>query len=312
MSVEPEAYPPEALAEEEPRYLRRQKPVEIRRKRFGRRSWGQFKRWVVLVPSMILGGAILYVTVHFFLFSPKVILAHPDQILITGNHYVSRTAILEKFIADRNHSVLRVPLDERRRAIAEVPWVEQATVERLLPNRIRVELTERTPVAFLRLGNDLALVDAFGVVLERPQEASFLFPVVVGITEAMPREQREQRMQLYTQFLKEIDVAKAGAAERVSEVDLSDAKDLRATLTGIASLARPGIIDHDAVLVHFGEGEFGAKFRLLAENFNQWRASAGRVDSVDLRFARQVVVNPGETTTASKSTQKPDAAGKPR
>lgn len=312
MSVEPEAYPPEALAEEEPRYLRRQKPMEIRRKRFGRRSWSQFRRWLVFVPATILGAVVLYLTVHFFLFSPKVILARPDQIIVQGNHYVSRTAVLEKFLADRNHSVLRVPLDERRHAIADIPWVEQATVERLLPNRIRVELTERTPVAFLRLGSDLALVDAYGVVLERPLGAEFHFPVVAGITEAMPREQREQRTQLYTQFLREIEVARAGAADRVSEVDLSDLKDLRATLTVMGTLARGRAGDQEAVLVHFGENDFGTKFRLLAENFSQWRATTGRVDSIDLRFARQVVVNPEGTTTASKVAPKTDAAGKAR
>jgi hypothetical protein len=37
----------------------------------------------------------------------------------------------------------------------------------------------------------------------------------------------------------------------------------------------------------------------LAENIDQWRASAGSVDSVDLRFARQVVVNPESKTVAA-------------
>ncbi len=46
------------------------------------------------------------------------------------------------------------------------------------------------------------------------------------------------------------------------------------------------------VLVHFGDGDFRNKFRILVQNFPQWRASAGSLDSVDLRFAGQVVVNP--------------------
>lgn len=188
-------------------------------------------------------------------------------------------------------------------------------VERLLPNRIRVELVERTPVAFLRLGADLALVDAYGVILDRPARelaADFRFPVVTGISEALPREQREQRMQLYSQFLKDIDVAKPGASDHVSEVDLSDAKDLRALLAGVAGLAGGGIGAGETVLVHFGESDFGPKIRLFTENFSQWRASTGRVDSVDLRFARQVIVNPEGNTTASKAAPKPEAAGKPR
>jgi len=38
-AAEQEAYRPELITDEEPRYLRRQKPVEIRRKKFGNKSW---------------------------------------------------------------------------------------------------------------------------------------------------------------------------------------------------------------------------------------------------------------------------------
>ncbi len=78
-------------------------------------------------------------------------------------------------------SVVRVPLGERRKALESLPWVEHADVQRVLPNRIRVEITERTPVAFLRGANELSLMDAYGVILERPVEGEFRFPVVSGI-----------------------------------------------------------------------------------------------------------------------------------
>jgi hypothetical protein len=45
------------------------------------------------------------------------------------------------------------------------------------------------------------------------------------------------------------------------------------------------------------------KYRLLAENITQWRASAGRVESVDLRFSRQVVVNPEREPASSKPVE---------
>jgi cell division protein FtsQ len=311
MATEPEAYQPDALAEEEPRYLRRQKPVEVRRRKFGRRSWQFYRRALAGGAAVLVGGLVLFLVTLFFLSSPRVILDRPEQIEVTGNHYVGAGAVLEKFAADRGLSVLRVPLAERRRAIEEIPWVEQASVERILPNRIRVELVERNPVAFLRSSNDLALVDAYGVILERPLQGEFRFPVVAGFTEAMPLEARGRRMKLYTQFLREIELVRPGAAERVSEVDLADEKDLRVTLAGLADAARdPG--EHGAVLVHFGDGDFVNKYRLLVENLSQWRASAGRVDSVDLRFARQVVVNPESRTTAAQTRQPTEAAGKAR
>ncbi len=309
MATELEARHPEVLAEDEPRYLRRQKPVEIRRRKFGRRSWQLYRRVLAGAAAALVGGWLLYETAQFFLYSPRVVLARPEQIELTGNQYVSRAAVLEKFIADRGHSVLRVPLAVRRKALEEIPWVEQATVERLLPNRIRVELLERTPVAFLRLGTELALVDGHGVILERPLKAEFRFPVVDGIAETMSREAREQRMKLYVQFLKDIVLVRPGAAERVSEVDLSDAKDLRATLAELRA-ADPSA--PRAVLVHFGDADFVNKYRLFVENIAQWRASAGRVDSVDLRFARQVVVNPEGKTTAARMPRRSEAAVKRR
>jgi cell division protein FtsQ len=199
--------------------------------------------------------------------------------------------------------VVRVPLTERREALESLAWVEEAHVQRVLPNRIRVEITERTPVAFLRTGSDLSLVDAQGVLLDRPVDGEFRFPVVGGIGESMPREERAKRMGLYAQFMKEIEAIQPGAEDHVSEADLSDAADLRVTLTGLGTAAgnvRP-------ILVHFGDSDFGNRYHLLAGNIDQWRASAGSVDSVDLRFARQVVVNPESKTLAAAENLKQSA-----
>src|SRR5260370_7458509 len=41
---EADAYRPELIADDEPRYLRRQKPVEIRRKKFSGRGWSFYRR----------------------------------------------------------------------------------------------------------------------------------------------------------------------------------------------------------------------------------------------------------------------------
>ena len=42
--MDAEAFPQEVLAEDEPRYLRRQKPVEIRRRKFGKKAWKSYLR----------------------------------------------------------------------------------------------------------------------------------------------------------------------------------------------------------------------------------------------------------------------------
>jgi cell division protein FtsQ len=305
MSAEPDYLPADALAEEEPKYLRRQKPVEIRKRKFSRNAWSLYRRILAGGIAALAGGLLIYEAGHYFLFSPSVMLERADQIEIVGNRFVPRAAIVEKFSADMGRSVIRILLGDRRKALESLPWVEQASVQRVLPNRIHVEIIERTPVAFLRTANELALVDAYGMILERPAEGEFRFPVVNGIHESLPRDVREQRMKLYARFMKEIELTRPGADDHISEVDLSDGSDVRATLTGLG--AAPG--NSSPVLVHFGDSDFSNRYHLLAENVDQWRASAGRVDSVDLRFARQVVVNPeGKTMEASASQSAPQRA----
>ena len=299
MSAEPDYLPADALAEDEPKYLRRQKPVEIRKRKFSRKAWPLYRRVLVGGIAALSMGLALYEAASYLLYSPGVLLQSADQIEIRGSRFVPPDAIAEKFSADMGRSVVRVPLTERREAIESIPWVEQAHVQRVLPNRIRVEITERTPVAFLRTGSDLSLVDAQGVILDRPVEGEFKFPVVGGIGESTPRATREQHMNLYVQFMKDIELARPGADDRVSEADISDISDLRVTLTGLGTASGSA----SPILVHFGDSDFGNRYRLLAENIDQWRAGAGSVDSVDLRFARQVVVNPESKTMAANVKQ---------
>jgi hypothetical protein len=94
-------------------------------------------------------------------------------------------------------------------------------------------------------------------------------------------------MQAYQDFLKAIDLVRSGSSEQVSEIDLASPRDLRAVMTGLS-----GPTDPQAVTIHFGGGDFSAKFRMLAENFSQWQANAGRVQSIDMQYSRQVILNP--------------------
>jgi len=294
-AADQEAYRPELITDEEPRYLRRQKPVEIRRKKFGGKAWPFYRRvffWVVVAAALVTGGVF---AMRFALYSPQMLLLKPEQITVAGNHMVAPEEVLNVFARDRNRSVLRIPLDVRRAQIEGLSWVEAANVQRILPNHLRVEITERTPVAFFRNGTDLTLIDAHGILLDRPEGQEFHFPIITGLSENMPREEREKRMQTYEEFVKAMDLVRPGSSGNLSEVDLSKPRDLRAVLTGLGSGT-----EAQAVTVHFGQNDFTNKYRMLVENFAQWQANAGHVQSIDLQYSRQVVVNPDSITPAAK------------
>jgi cell division protein FtsQ len=295
-AAEQESYRPDLVTDEEPKYLRRQKPVDIRRKKLGGKPWSFYRRvfvWTVAGAALIMAG---YFGRRYALYSPQMLLVKPDQIDVNGNRIVAREEIQKLFMHDRNHSVLGIPLEARRGQIQEIPWVEEASVQRILPNRLRVEITERTPVAFFRNGNELTLIDAHGVLLERPEGEDFHFPIVTGMSENLGREEREKRMQVYQEFMKNIDLVKAGSSERVSEADLGNPRDLCAVLTGFGNDGSA-----PAITVHFGQGDFTGKYRTLLENFTQWQANAGPVHAIDLRYSRQVVVNPDTSAPVARA-----------
>jgi cell division protein FtsQ len=272
----------------------------VRRKTVGRRIREDWLPWLKVTALILAAGVVVFGAARFLLYSPALLLTDPEQVEVTGNQYVGRAAILDLFAPDRHRSVLRVPLEARRAQIEEIAWIEHARVMRVLPSRIRVEVVERQPAAFLRSGTDLALIDAQGVILDRPVQGDFRLPVVSGLSEAVPPAERESRMKMFGQFLSEIESVRPGAASLLSEVDVSSAEDLRATMTGLPGAAASssategteGAAPEQAVLVHFGAGDFAGRFRTLLKNFNQWQAQAGRVASIDLRFKKQVVVNP--------------------
>jgi cell division protein FtsQ len=299
-AAEAETYRPELVENDEPRYLRRQKPVEIRRKKFGGKSATFYRNLFLWILAAAAGSIAIYVTGDFLLHSPKVLLLKPDQVEVNGNHVVSREAVLQPFYKDRGRSVLRIPLDGRRSEIEQISWVESARVQRILPNRIRVDVFERTPIAFVRNGSELALIDQDGVILDRPLGQDLHFPIVTGLSDGMPRAEREKRMQTYQEFMHDADLVRSGSSDFVSEIDLANPHDLRVVMAGL-----PGLNVPQAITLHMGSGEFTGKYRMLVENFAQWQSNAGCVQSVDLQYARQVVLNPdssgcGEHMTVQK------------
>jgi len=92
--------------------------------------------------------------------------SHAGQhIEATGLTQVSRAEMLPVFGEDVGRNIF-CSLAERRRQLEEIPWVERATVMRVLPDRIRVQVVERQPVAFVRAGQQIGLVDTNGVCLQ--------------------------------------------------------------------------------------------------------------------------------------------------
>jgi cell division protein FtsQ len=288
------ALPEELEPEQESPYLRRQKPVSVRRSRVSRRT-----RWVlfalgVLVPIGVAG----YFVATFALTSSCFVLSSPDDIVVAGNRFVSREETLGALglpltgNVQAGTNVFRISLDAKRRLVETLPWVRTAAVTRILPHGLLIRITERTPVAFATLGGRVSLVDGDGMLLEKPESGVFDFPVISGLENLASVEERRSRLALYQDFMQQLGKEAGRPGWMISEVDLADPEDLKALL----------ILGQQTVQVHFGHQDFLERFRSFLSLLPELRKSNPRLDSVDLRYRNQIVVSPQPPAPATEPT----------
>ncbi len=259
-------------------YRRRQKVVAVSRRRVGSKM-----RWAVKAACFVVFVACLVVLSAWYLrSSPHFDLSGPDSVILTGNHFVSQADIASAIGAGAEPNLFRLSLDDARREVEAIPWVQSASLRRVFPNRLQVEVTERKPVAYVNTGAGLKLVDREGVLLEKPSDAAFDFPVVTGIDSSMSAADRKARLALFDRFEQELKSQVGGAGWLVSEVDLSDDGDLKALL----------VQGRETILVHFGNRDFGERFGTFLALLPQIQSASPNVDSVDLRYRGQAVVSP--------------------
>jgi len=192
--------------------------------------------------------------------------------------------MLPVFGEDVGRNIFFVPLNERRKELEEIPWIERATVMRLLPDRIRVSVVERQPVAFVRQGQQIGLVDANGVLLTMPAalmaQHNYSFPVVTGISASDPLAERKTRMALYQRLLAELDSNGQRISEQISEIDLSDTEDLQVVMPEQGG----------DILLHFGEDRFLERYQHYKAHIAEWRQQFPKLTGVDLRLDPKFVL----------------------
>jgi cell division protein FtsQ len=205
-------------------------------------------------------------------------IAGSSNIQAAGLTELSRADLIPVFGEDIGRNVFFVPLSERRRELEGIPWIEHATVMRVLPDQLRVSVVERKPVAFTQHGQTIGLVDANGVLLTMSArtmaERHYSFPVVTGIDPGDSAESRKARMAVYLRLMAELDADGKHYSEQISEIDLTDPEDARVVMPEQGS----------DILVHLGEERFLERFQRYRANIAGWRQQYPHLKSVDLRF----------------------------
>ncbi len=223
-----------------------------------------------------------------------------DQIEVAGAEHVAHAQIMEVMGGDIGRNIFFVPLAQRKQQLEQIPWVESASAMRFVPNRVRIEIHERTPVAFARIGSHISLIDAAGTLMELGPAGKhkYSFAVIAGMNAGEPLSMRAARMKNYNALVRELDSSGAHYSQELSEVDVSDPEDVK-------------VLAADAngeVLVHLGSGNYLQRYKTYVTHVQQWRQQFEKLESVDLRFDGQIIVNPDLEGMARQPALTPAAA----
>jgi cell division protein FtsQ len=287
--------------DEESPFLRGQKRVSARRgslpkKTANRLLWALIATAVLGVAGIAAAGLYRYGEDSW-----RFRIQSSDNIEIAGTQNVTKAQIMEVTGADIGRNIFFVPLAQQQAQLEQIPWVESASVMRFVPNRLRVEIHERTPVAFARVGPRIQLIDAGGTLMELPPKQKYSFPVILGMNPGEPLSTRQPRMKAYNELVAALDAEGGRYSQDLSEVDLSDLENLKVRVNDPAG----------DVLVELGSSDYLKRYKTYVSHAREWRQQFQKLESVNLRYDNQVIVNPdmeGRTPQVPLSTVSAHAA----
>ncbi len=267
---------------EESPFLRAQKRVPARRSSLPKKTANRLLWGCVAVLILCAAGVCAAALYHYGERSWRFRIESSDDIDIEGMENVTKAQIMEVMGADIGRNIFFVPLSQQKTQLEQIPWVESASVMRFVPNRLKVEVHERTPVAFARVGPRIFLIDAGGTLMELPQKHKYSFPVILGMYPGEPLSTRVPRMRAYNALVQELDSDGARYSQDLSEVDLADLENLKVRVNDPAG----------DVLVELGSSEYLKRYKTYVSHVQEWRQQFQKLESVNLRYDNQVIVNP--------------------
>ena len=201
--------------------------------------------------------------------------------------------------------VWRADLSALSAELGRLPGVRRAVVSRVLPDGLRVRITERVPIAVVHnAAGRLVWVDDEGVALGEMKPADQMPAFFIrgwnedGTDEA--RKENSERVQKYLEVVREW--AAMGLSERVSEVNLIDVRDVRAQLAG----------NDSQIEVRLGGQELGQRLKIALEALDVYKQTprGSSITYVDLQSGRVVIgfssgnkIATGAETVASETRQ---------
>lgn len=206
----------------------------------------------------------------------------PPNLQLEGVRYANRDRILRIFEADLGRSVFLLPLDQRRLDLLAEPWIKEASVSRLWPNRISVQIAERKPVAFVKRtgGAETTVIDSDGSLMEAPPSAAFSLPVVEGVGPEVEEPARRLRIHRVERLIRNL----GDHVREIGEIQATDIDNLK--------VMQP--FRGRAITLVLGNKNFRLRYENFLSMADQLLEKLPNATTFDLRLEEQVTATEEE------------------
>jgi cell division septal protein FtsQ len=245
---------------------RRSKPATQAKQRQKSFEWKTALRYVPLVLKLTLAVSLGVLAFVGYRAAVSASFFKVRTVDVDGATRASRDEIRAAVLRLSNAGVWQADLEAIAGEVKGLPWVRDAVVTRVLPAGIRVRVTEREPriIAHTNAGK-FAWVDDEGVLLgaASPGPEDFFFRGFDESNAEAARHENRARAALATELKN--DWEKSGLSKRISEVDLSDLRDVRVHLAG----------DDSGIQVVLGDQDYAKRFQQALEKLDQLGRAQG-------------------------------------
>ncbi len=275
-----ESSAPERVQTENGSYLRKRGSRAIRKTKKISSRW---KTVFLFTACLILALAVGLVGIQFYQYISYSNHFQLRHVVFTGARYAGVDQWRSEILKKNSGNLLQLSLGDVRRALEADHWVSQARIRRVFPDTLKIDITEREPVALAMVDNSIYIVSRDGTLLDRYSNryGSFPYPLVRGLAaEPSSRESNYRRMMLFLGAMEKLDSGGGQLTKMISEVDVSDLRNLVV------------IPANETVKIYLGEEDFLLRYQSHLKRihaFRQLKEKVGPLEAVDLRFKGQVV-----------------------